>query len=177
MSEYEKLDSKWIDKNKFEVNGWNEAVHVEDLQNLIVPKKELPVIPKYVADFIESRKHTYANTFQYILQIAMGNSESPRFNKEYDWIRQSVEVFARAWLDGYEIEKEKLYYIVDKNDEVLWFRNRQGVPRLSGSTLRSVLKSESKQRYQFTEQEIKNYDERFWPFAEPVEQADFRLSF
>ena len=31
LDEPEVLSQEWIDENKFEVNGWNEAVHVEDL--------------------------------------------------------------------------------------------------------------------------------------------------
>lgn len=47
MSEYERLDSKWIDDHKVaRINNLrkmttDEAVHVEDLQNLIVSKKEV----------------------------------------------------------------------------------------------------------------------------------------
>ena len=44
---YEFLTEKWIEGNKFEVNGWNEAVHVEDLENLIIPKQDLPVVPTW----------------------------------------------------------------------------------------------------------------------------------
>jgi len=27
------------------------------------------------------------------------------------WIKKNEETFARAWLDGYEVEKEKLYFV------------------------------------------------------------------
>lgn len=56
LDEPEVLSQDWIDKNKFEVDCWNEAVHVEDLQNLLVPKQELPVIPKIVVDWFEENK-------------------------------------------------------------------------------------------------------------------------
>lgn len=38
--------------------------------------------------------------------------------KVYDWIVESLEnqeIFARAWLDGYEVEKEKRYLVKMKN--------------------------------------------------------------
>ena len=45
MSEYEKLDSKWIDDHAYAVayDGMpdqTEVVYVDDLQNLLVPKQE-----------------------------------------------------------------------------------------------------------------------------------------
>lgn len=35
------------------------------------------------------------------------------------WIDDNEETFAHAWLDGYEVEKEQLYYVdFIKNDDV-----------------------------------------------------------
>ena len=58
MSEYEKLDSKWIDEHKetifdLDEDFETEFIKVEDLQNLLVPKQE-EQITKTVADFYKS---------------------------------------------------------------------------------------------------------------------------
>lgn len=82
---------------------------VNDLQSLLIPKQELPVIPKYVAEYLEIAKSGVS--LMRVLEIANRRDELPKWEKEYDWISANDETFARAWLDGYEVEKEKLYYI------------------------------------------------------------------
>lgn len=194
MSKYEKLDSKWIDKNKFEVNGWNEAVHVEDLQNLLVPKQEITfdqAHDKLREESILSEKSFdyYWNCINDNVEIdEPGNLLVPKQEELESKIKVLIESYKQeedaysnpenGWISGFIedlknlVEEEQKYYIIDKNDEVLWYRDNKGIPKLSGSTLRSVLKSNSKDRYQFTEQEIKSYDERFWAFAKPVEEME-----
>ena len=57
LNEPEVLSQEWIDKNKFEVNGWDEAVHVEYLQNLLVPKQEeqsAKTVADVITDFYKS---------------------------------------------------------------------------------------------------------------------------
>lgn len=84
-----------------------------------------------------------------------------------EWLRQdkqNYDILARAWLSGYEVEEEPKYYIklpgttwgtylVKSNDKdlLVWQNTREGTT--------------------FTEQEIKSIDERYWPFAVPVEKV------
>lgn len=54
-------------------------------------------------------------------------------NKEDLWIVESLEnqeTFARAWIDGYEIEKEKRYEVILCNGQSLKTVYRQGEDRL-----------------------------------------------
>lgn len=65
-------------------------------------------IPQFVADVIEdAREHSseLEQAFQYVWW-----SESDEFT---EWYRKKSnrDVFARAWLDGYETEKEKRYLV------------------------------------------------------------------
>ncbi|HEM3652323.1 TPA: DUF1642 domain-containing protein [Streptococcus suis] len=60
------------------------------------------VVPAFIDSFIR-----YAKTKGMSLFIAMDNAQ----NKESEWIITNEETFARAWLDGYEIEKEQLYTV------------------------------------------------------------------
>ena len=60
LDEPEVLSEDWIEEHHYiRMDPDNPFVYVKDLQNLLVPKQELPVIPKFVADWIESRKNNY----------------------------------------------------------------------------------------------------------------------
>lgn len=63
------------------------------------------VVPKYIADKIEYCK----DTEWYGLFHAMDYCYQYRDSAE--WLEDNQETFARAWLDGYEIEQEKLYTV------------------------------------------------------------------
>ena len=66
-------------------------------------KQEKVVVPQFVADWIKVAKPVYS------LSGAMVYG-SPGVNKWLEsWDNQ--ETFARAWLDGYEVEKEKRYLV------------------------------------------------------------------
>nr|DAT43061.1 MAG TPA: Protein of unknown function (DUF1642) [Bacteriophage sp.] len=66
-------------------------------------KPEKVVVPQFVADWIKVAKPVYS------LSGAMVYG-SPGVNKWLEsWDNQ--ETFARAWLDGYEVEKEKRYLV------------------------------------------------------------------
>lgn len=87
-------------------------------------EKSKVVIPQFVADWIEVCKDNLTHS----LYTAM----TPNFMKEngqsFDlilWIKKASnqETFARAWLDGYEVEKEKRYVVTDGNH--LYFKKCQ----------------------------------------------------
>ena len=142
---------------------------VSDLNQLDEPEvlsQDLPVIPKFVADWIEVMKQDERPL--YSVMSSLMNKTNHEWGIWKSANKNFSEIVAQAWLYGYKVEEKPKYYIIDKNDEVLWYRDNKGIPKLSGSTLRSVLKSNSKDRYQFTEKEIKDHDERFWPFAVEV---------
>ena len=112
MSKYEKLDSKWIDEHEYiRMDPDNPFVYVKDLQNLLVPKQELPVIPKFVAEWIKEAKGRHHSLYE-----AMADYCSPEMNQ---WIQDFYhsDLFAKAWLNGYEIEQEPKYYAKIKGHE------------------------------------------------------------
>ncbi|WP_185731043.1 DUF1642 domain-containing protein [Streptococcus suis] len=65
------------------------------------------VVPKFIADSIEYCK----NEEGYGLLRAMDYCDE--YNDTGEWLErpENQETFARAWLDGYEIEQEKLYEV------------------------------------------------------------------
>ena len=119
LDEPEVLSQEWIDENKsswtkLKIDGY--YIPVEKLQNLLVPKQELPVIPQFVADWIEETKpyKSLRVAFEYIAQRKRDNYD----DKLAFWVEEgNSETFARAWLDGYEIEQEPKYYAKIKGHE------------------------------------------------------------
>ena len=95
----------------------------------IVDKSKIKVtIPQSVADWIEVCKENLA--------IGLYTAMNPDFLKQYNksdklisWVRKSnnQNLFARAWLEGYTVEKEKRYRVrlkgLDKDLEYLNFKH------------------------------------------------------
>ncbi|HEM3725740.1 TPA: DUF1642 domain-containing protein [Streptococcus suis] len=119
------------------------------------------VVPEFIDSYIR-----YAKAEGMSLFIAMNNAQ----NKESEWIIANEETFARAWFDGYGVEKEKLYTveIPDPNSYCNYrylSRNDNGIC-LDAS---NDTKWKQKKRNQFTESEIKEDFEWAWQFAKEVE--------
>ncbi|HEM4694995.1 DUF1642 domain-containing protein [Streptococcus suis] len=65
------------------------------------------VIPKFVAEWIEDMKNAKIEFFE-----AQSNCMSDEID---NWYYNHADDLLRAWLDGYEVEKEKLYVVTDGN--------------------------------------------------------------
>ena len=95
------------------------------IENAIILNHEKPVVPQFVADWIDVCKEKLAVG----LYIAL----NPDFVKQYSksneliaWVRKykNQEVFARAWIFGYEVEKEKRYLVkITKTKQYLYSRD------------------------------------------------------
>ncbi|MCB7450374.1 DUF1642 domain-containing protein [Enterococcus gallinarum] len=123
-------------------------------------------VPQFVADWINQckEKATLADCLNGYYQIS--NGEVVGSTDFQNWVvdNENDELAAKAWIFGYEVEKEPLYQIelpgtswgayltkADNGDLVI-FQNTT-----SGSA--------------FTESEIKSIDERYWAFAVPTEEV------
>ena len=61
-------------------------------------------VPQFVADWIEEKRDMGWKLTKMVLQANL--------NEQYwRWVVDNQETFARAWLDGYEVEKEKRYLV------------------------------------------------------------------
>lgn len=78
------------------------------VRQLDEPQKVTIPIPQFVADYIEWTKEE-----DYHLLGAMGAIMTSRRKNLYEWFYDddNIELFARAWLDGYEVEKEPKYTV------------------------------------------------------------------
>ena len=104
IKKYKRLEGVW------DAPGAETArqIFLQDLEQLDEPQKV--VVPQFVAQYIEWTKGE-----DYHLLGAMIEIRSHK-NKEIDeWFEfkedDNMETFARAWLDGYEVEKEPKYTV------------------------------------------------------------------
>lgn len=85
--------------------------HAEDLYDSIIPK---PVVPKYVADWIKKCKmfKSFAVSLSFALQPSVWEANSLS-GECIEWLMdaENQETYARAWVDGYEVEKEPKYIV------------------------------------------------------------------
>ena len=65
-----------------------------------------PVIPQFVAEHIERAKEIGRD-----LQDAMNSSSIHEEVDQWLYTDNNMEIFARAWLDGYKVEEEKRYWV------------------------------------------------------------------
>lgn len=107
------------DLNKF-INGIDVNKIVKKIEQLDEPQKI--TIPQVVADWIEWTKKDGLD-----LQDAMNLISGEENEKLLRWFyhESKQETFARAWLDGYEVEKEKRYLVkmkgVDSRTNYLYY--------------------------------------------------------
>ena len=84
------------------------------LPNSLIHFEEKVVIPKFVADWIEECKNDDFHLFGAMEGISLKQKKLDYWFREDD----NMELFARAWLDGYEVEEEeKRYYVRFKGME------------------------------------------------------------
>ena len=148
-----------------------ESNGIDLIKNLIIQldEPEKVVIPKFVADAFDYKKRTCyqvdeAKDIPHILKCAFGNGGKP--SKFLDWVRENSEDYVMAVKNGYEIEKEPLYYVRLMSDGYL---NQN----TDGNVIFVDNKNEfSRFKTKFTKSEIKAIDERYWQFAEPVEEEE-----
>ena len=95
------------------VYGEKYYVALEDVLDLVkqLDEPQKVVIPQFVADWIEECKNDDFHLFGAMEAISLNQKKLDYWFREDD----NMELFARAWLDGYEVEKEKRYTIRFKN--------------------------------------------------------------
>lgn len=92
----------------------NKLAVLEFIKLLDEPQKVQ--VPQFVADWIEYCKNTGLTLKQALMLgevyfYSYANQEDFTKLKEFLKVENNQELFARAWLDGYEVEKEKRYRV------------------------------------------------------------------
>ncbi|EAF8621979.1 DUF1642 domain-containing protein [Listeria monocytogenes] len=177
FKEGDKVEFVWLGEliqgvvTEIKANNFNISylVKSEFIGTLRVTERDLlspaPVlkVPKLVGDFLENHSKEDGHTLHDLLCDLLTSRDSLDENV-YDWImennNENGELLARAWLDGYEVEKEPLYCV--KLPYFGYVTNRMDYT-LSQSKTDAVMLTESK---------IKRMDERYWQFAVPVKDLE-----
>ncbi|AQP59578.1 DUF1642 domain-containing protein [Listeria monocytogenes] len=144
------------------INGGNTLQPVK-----LIVHNNLVKVPKFVADWIKYCKKHYWGLFEALDDTYESSCMPEEVTEWMENCHENQELFARAWLDGYEVEQEPLYYVklgdsgldylnVDERTEKKHVSNKEQSPNF---------------RVKFTEKEIKAIDERYWQFAVPVEEV------
>ena len=145
-------------------------------KKLRLDEPQKPVVPKFVAEWFENNKDALdLAIFMAIRELDV--EEWPHKTDFENWLdvaeNKPIETLIHM-KDGYEVEKEPLYYVYLPKIIVL---SEMMVPDIEGAYL---MKSDDEieladnndfDDMKFTEQEIKAIDERYWAFAVPVEEV------
>ncbi|EAV9872462.1 DUF1642 domain-containing protein [Listeria monocytogenes] len=105
------VEEVYNDTQKCKVQIDEFPVTVTKPQKYLVKAEELElvVVPQFVADWIKHCKQR-----EYDLACLLDYEDSDMSAEMYEWLISSddnQELLARAWFDGYEVEKEPLYYV------------------------------------------------------------------
>ena len=141
-------------------------------------ESEKPVVPQFVADWIEWCKKNKITLLG--ADTAICNNKNIRSLDASGWAMKNQETFVKAWIYGYEVEEEKLYTveIPNPNDsgysKIYLAKNKDGKVELftwSGYTSIEFADNwKQEENAQLTEAEIKKDFEWAWQFAEEVEE-------
>ena len=128
-------------------------------------------VPKFVAEWIEGCKRSGWHLQEVLYRLDDDEKVGDwAYDENDDLISEKVDIIARAWLDGYEIEKEKLYIVeipnpnsyIDNHSRLA--RNYKGKVVLEVQDWLNTFDS-----YKLTESEIKQDFEWAWQWAKEVE--------
>lgn len=101
---------------------WREGYEQGKLEGAM--EREKVIVPQLVADwisFVKTNGLKFKNTYGFYEEIAPSDDvyrvmyyifkESIADKEIRKWVCDNIDTFARAWLDGYEVEKEKQYLV------------------------------------------------------------------
>lgn len=106
----------------------NKEIVLDLIEQLDQPQK--PVVPQFVADWIEYCKYTsvelqHALNMEDLYFYSYANQKDYLKLKEFFETENNQDLFARAWLDGYEVEQEKRYLVklkgINSESEYLYY--------------------------------------------------------
>ncbi|AWX47322.1 MULTISPECIES: DUF1642 domain-containing protein [Enterococcus] len=115
-----KLVKRLNEQNITDEQAWNKVAEAypesaQSLRNTLdnavfgkVDEPQKPVVPKFVAEWIEYAKKKGDSL---AISFKPWNLYGVEYSKVDRWIEDNQETFARAWLDGYEVEKIQKYIV------------------------------------------------------------------
>lgn len=140
----------------------------KELRELKNSQEEKVVLPDYIDECIRYAGTNIERNKEYVLRSIIEQHYKNDFEeKVYDWFMEKGNLlkFFRAVDNGYTVEEKKYYVKEPTTGQFLIKDNQQsnGVKWVDGF---------SSNPESYTEKEIKDIAERFWAFAEPVEEEE-----
>lgn len=142
---------------------------MELVGQLAEPQK--PVVPGFVAELLDYyRQSPDVDLLALLITFKdwyYSTAKDGDHEEAIDWLVKHPEIYMRAWLFGYEVEKEPLYTVEMPSitSSKLVYDEDYCKYRIVGEYTVGCL------RQHLTEKEIKAFDERYWAFAVPVERV------
>ena len=140
------------------------------LAELDVSKQEKVKIPYFIEEYIQaslnySEESTVVGKIKNYMLPRIDEVETDSRVLKFFNTAENIDLVALAMItENYEVEEEQRYYVLDPDDIPLLERaNGQIHKATTGLSLYEDGRDNS--RFELTEQEIKDYDERFWAFA------------
>lgn len=170
-----------IEKEKSNLNAWEDLTRNRALDDALAivrkldePKK--PVVPQFVADWIEWCKKNNVTLLGAMSPIdelgtAICDDKKVESLDASKWATRNQETFAKAWLFGYEVKKDKLYTVElpNPNSPEHFVLRKNGVNKIVADCYLSDNWKLYKNTW-LTEAEIKQDFEWARQFAEEVKE-------
>ena len=143
----QQLIEKFEERKTIIGNFQGYAVWWEDVKEIFEQLDEpQPIkIPQFVADVIEGAREQ-SPELEDALHYTWGNG-TKEFTEWYNK-KSNRDLFARAWLDGYEVEEEKRYEVILCNGQSLKTVYRQGSDHLDFEMVYGDLESFTRKQLQ-----------------------------
>ncbi|HGF8006380.1 TPA: DUF1642 domain-containing protein [Enterococcus faecium] len=160
---------------------YNESMNAGITLMKKIDEPHKPVVPKFVAEWFEDNKHALDLTI-FIAIRGLNDEEWPHKTDFENWLDVSknkpIETLIRM-KDGYEVEKEPLYYV--RLPYEVWDEEAAELKteyvylhyEITSDETRMFPTKEPRKGFvaKLDELTIKSADENYWPFAVPVEEV------
>ena len=175
MNKQEAIESLHDVANRVFYRTGRRSVYIDKIVELVnqIDEPQKVVLPEFVGEWLEHCRRCNLN-----LQMTLYRLDDDEkvgdwaYDENDDLISEKVDMIARAWLDGYEIEQEVLYTVEIPNPNIIGNEHTVLMKNIFKQiVIRSTYGDNWKTGigYRLTESEIKQDFEWAFQFAKPVE--------
>lgn len=177
MENQEVLSQDWITENSVEGDfrgvqefWYGEFIEKEKVQNLLVPKQELPVIPQFVADWITAMHNGGLDLYPALKRL---ESNALIWEDVFKWYRENTCSFVNAYLTReYKVGEEQKYRVSLHDGTWLVSDDNKNISKATTYFMHQEDGGFMNRMHEFTEQQINDVDTRYMTFAVKVEELE-----
>lgn len=139
----------------------------------LVDEPERVVVPKFVAEWYKKSKDELEFDI-FNLVATIGEKDYDELTEIEAWFNnignEPIETIMKMKLFGYKVEKEKLYHVYLHDGNCLVSDDNKDFTKASTYFMHEESSGFLNRHLFFTEEQIKQIDENYWPFAVEVEE-------